>query len=168
LRIRAACSADLPTVLGILSECSLWIRQQGIADPWPHPFPAERVLPGLERGEVHLAFLESPEPVATINLSWDDPRFWGPQSPVAGYVHRLAVRPAYAGRSFGQDLVEWAAGRVRDRGRQFLRLDCLASNERLCRYYLNLGFEPRGSVTVDGFRCSRFERRADVPFRARS
>jgi len=158
MEVRRAALSDLPQVLAILSESSRWERDRKISDPWPYPFPVERVVPGLERGEVFLAFLEEPAPVATVNLSWDDARFWGPQPPVAGYVHRLAVRPRFGGRGLGRALIQWAAERVRSEQRAFLRLDCLASNARLCRYYTDLGFEPRGLVTVDGFVCAKFER----------
>jgi GNAT superfamily N-acetyltransferase len=150
---------DLPEVLDILSDASRWERAQGIEDPWPSPFPAERVSPGLDRGEVFLASSEGAAAIATVNLAWEDLRFWGEQPPNSGYVHRLAVRRSHAGQGVGRSLLEWADGRVRERDRELLRLDCLANNSRLCRYYLDLGFVPSGSVTVDGFVCSRFERR---------
>jgi GNAT superfamily N-acetyltransferase len=161
--VRPAGPNDLERVLEILSECSLWERAHGISDPWPYPFPAERVRIGLDHGEVFLAYADPDSAVATVNLSWEDPRFWGEQPPVAGYVHRLAVRPSHAGRSIGRWLIEWAAERVRERGRGFLRLDCLAANSRLCRYYTDQGFSPRGIVTVDGHVCARFERAVRPP-----
>jgi ribosomal protein S18 acetylase RimI-like enzyme len=166
LKVRAANVGDLSTVVDILSEASLWERAHGIADPWPNPFPAERVAPGLDAGEVFLAFLDERPAVATVNLSWDDLRFWGTQPPIAGYIHRLAVRPSHAGRSIGRSLIEWAARRIEEHARPLVRLDCLAANSRLCRYYTDLGFEPRGVVTVGDLLCAKFERRADEPFPA--
>ena len=163
LAVRRASEEDLPVVLAILTSASDWERAHGIFDPWPHPFPAERVRPSLDRGEVYLGVGELGEAIATINLSWEDPRFWGLRPPDAGYVHRLAVRPDHAGESRGLQLLEWAAERVRSKGRAYLRLDCLASNRRLCGYYRDAGFEPRGTVDVDGFTCARFEKRVAGP-----
>ena len=158
ITVRPAREPDLATVLAILSGASEWERSRGIEDPWPYPFPAEQVRPALARGEVYLAHLAPLEAVATLSLTWEDPRFWRERPPDAGYVHRLAVLPAWAGRSIGGALLDWAAAEVRSRGRRFLRLDCLSTNLRLVRYYLDQGFEPRGTVEVDGFVCARFER----------
>ncbi|MCI4355289.1 MAG: GNAT family N-acetyltransferase, partial [Thermoplasmata archaeon] len=101
--VRPAGSDDLGTVLAILSAASMWERSHGIEDPWPYPFPADRVTPSIERGEVFLA-TRAGDPVATINLSWHDPRFWGERPPDAGYVHRLAVRPDHAKEGIGRQL----------------------------------------------------------------
>ncbi|MCI4361163.1 MAG: GNAT family N-acetyltransferase, partial [Thermoplasmata archaeon] len=131
----------------------------GIEDPWPYPFPADTVAPSLAVGEVYLAFRGGPTAVATVNLSWEDPRFWGEQPPVAGYAHRLAVRRRFAGTGVGATLLSWADGEIRKRARSFLRLDCLARNRRLCSYYEALGFAPRGIIEVAGVVCARFERR---------
>jgi protein-tyrosine phosphatase len=158
LDVRLAGEEDLSAVLAILTDASGWERSHGIEDPWPFPFPADRVAPGLSRREVFLAYSESEAPIATVSLSWEDPRFWGERPPDAGYVHRLAVRPDHLGRGIGRTLLEWASERIHDSGRQFLRLDCLARNDRLCRYYRDAGFEARGTVVVDGFECARFER----------
>jgi len=164
IEVHRADGIDLDQVLDILSEASRWERAQGLEDPWPYPFPAERVLPGLERGEVYVVSVDGEDGGATINLSWEDPRFWGSTPPDAGYVHRLAVRRKYAGRSVGRALLVWAEEQVRAKGRAYLRLDCLAANRRLGLYYLELGFEPRGFVTVDGFVCARFERPVGAAF----
>src|SRR5205823_916179 len=58
----------------------------------------------------------------TITLRWEDPAFWGEQPPVAGYVHAIAVRRAFAG--LGPKMLEWAEEQVRGSGRGLVRLDC--------------------------------------------
>ncbi|MDQ2880505.1 MAG: hypothetical protein M3Y48_04380 [Actinomycetota bacterium] len=50
----------------------------------------------------------------------------------------------------GSHLLNWAAGEVGRRHRQWLRLDCVALNRRLCQYYESHGFRHRGDVQVGG------------------
>jgi ribosomal protein S18 acetylase RimI-like enzyme len=114
---------------------------------WPVPFPPERLLPALLRGETVLASRGGRE-VATFNLAQEDPLFWGPQPPVAGYLHRLAVRRELVGQGLGRTLVDEAGRRVREWGRSLLRLDTLASNRRLIAYYSALGFREVRSTSA--------------------
>jgi hypothetical protein len=60
----------------------------------------------------------------------------------------LAVRRGYPG--LGAALLGWAAESVRDAGRRFVRLDCVAGNPRLRAYYEAAGFAHRGDVAVGG------------------
>jgi hypothetical protein len=55
-------------------------------------------------------------------------------------------------------LLDWVSQVAREEGRDAVRLDCVAGNDRLCGYYERLGFRARGTVTVGG---SPGERRID-------
>jgi ribosomal protein S18 acetylase RimI-like enzyme len=48
----------------------------------------------------------------------------------------------------GERLLEWAVERIAARGRHFARLDTVANNRALCRYYDERGFRPLGTVTL--------------------
>jgi ribosomal protein S18 acetylase RimI-like enzyme len=157
LDVRRAGPADVDEVVAMLSEAARWLLSRGIQQ-WPDPFPRERVERLVRRGDFYVALLDG-EPVATLALQWADPAFWGDQPDDAGYVHGLAVRRTHGGRGLGAMLLDWAEAEVGARGREFLRLDCLAENRALRRYYEEQGFEPRGEVAVDDFVAMRFERR---------
>jgi hypothetical protein len=47
-------------------------------------------------------------------------------------------------------MLGWAADEARRRGADFLRLDCVKSNDRLRAYYETRGFAHRGDVPVGG------------------
>jgi GNAT superfamily N-acetyltransferase len=100
----------------------------------------------VEAGETWLA-LSDAALIGTITVDYDDPA-WSDLPGNAAYVHRLSV-PMH-GTGLGGNLLAWAAGEAAAIGRDRLRLDCLASNSRLCRYYADLGFRPRGMVVVGG------------------
>jgi len=155
VKVERADPEALDEVVAVLSEAAAWLRSRGVVQ-WPYPYPAEWVAASIERGETYLA-RENGAVLGTITLRWADPAFWGEQPPVAGYVHGLAVRRAFAGR--GPELLDWADGQVREAGRDLLRLDCRTDNVRLRAYYEQQGFEHRGDATVDDFRTSLYERR---------
>ncbi len=161
LDVRRAGLADVDEIVAVLSEAARWLLSRGIRQ-WPDPFPRERVEQVVRRGDFYLGRLDR-EPVATLALQWSDLTFWGEQPDDAAYVHALALRRAQAGRGLGARLLDWAEAEVVASGREFLRLDCLAENHALRRYYEGQGFEPRGEVAVDDLVAVRFERRCRAP-----
>jgi len=155
VKVEQALPEEVEDVVAVLSEAAAWLCSRGI-EQWPHPFPAEWVEPSIERGETYLARVEGAV-AGTITLRWEDPAFWGEQPPVAGYVHAIAVRRAFAG--LGPKLLEWAEEQVRGSGRGLVRLDCRTDNQRLRRYYEERGFVHRRDTSVGDFRTSLYERR---------
>lgn len=73
-------------------------------------------------------------------LSWQDERHWGPQEPIAVYVHALALRKDCHGIGLGAFALDWCADYARAGHRPYLRLDCDLNNTKLCAYYESRGF----------------------------
>jgi GNAT superfamily N-acetyltransferase len=158
LRILRASPAELDSALEILTEAARWEVDRGLESPWPIPFPAERVRPSLDRGDLYVAVDPDGRSLATVTLQWEDTPFWGNRPPDAGYIHRLAVRREFAGHGVGYAILGWAEGEVRRRGRAWLRLDTLTARARLHRYYQEFGFRSVGTVRVGGLDCTLFEK----------
>jgi len=78
--------------------------------------------------------------IATMSLSWKDEKYWDHQPPIAGYVHRLAVRNGFHGCGLGNFALNWSADQVSARNRRYLRLNCDHRNTKLCAYYEAHGF----------------------------
>jgi ribosomal protein S18 acetylase RimI-like enzyme len=157
LEVRPAGAEDVDTVVDILSEAARWVIAKGFRQ-WPFPFPRHVVEEAVGRRELFVGE-QAGEVVGTLTFQEEDVLFWGKQAPVACYVHRLAVRRDRAGRGIGERLLAWAEREAAARGRRYLRLDCVAVNERMRAYYEELGFEPRGErVFDDGFAAALYER----------
>ena len=62
------------------------------------------------------------------------------------YVSKLAVARDAVGRNIGAQILDGLEEIARERGAAWIRLDCVASNESLARYYQQRGYYPRGSV----------------------
>jgi len=97
--------------------------------------------------------LEGGEVSGAYEVWWDDEAAWGPQPPVAGYVHRLMVRRG-ARPGTGRTMLAAAERRIAEAGRTLCRLDCVTSNPRLRTYYEGAGYavvgELPGKVAADG------------------
>lgn len=144
IEVRLASPADVAAVLSVLDEAAAWLASRGIQQ-WPTRFDERWILRDVEAGQTWLAFSDG-SPAATLALGWSDP-LW-PDDGLAGYVHRLARRRSMPG--LGDALLSWTAEQILARGRDFIRLDCVADNTGLRTYYERRGFTHRGDAEVGG------------------
>lgn len=148
LHVRLAEPCDVEGVLDLLGEAARWIWSSTGIVQWPDRFPRQFIADLVDEGVVYVAFDEG-QLVATLCLQWADPMFWPDGDDRAVYVHRLVVKRSYAGRGIGEQLLAWAGERAAEAGRLFVRLDCMAENVGLRRYYEVLGFRHQGDVGGD-------------------
>ncbi|GHG11213.1 GNAT family N-acetyltransferase [Streptomyces filamentosus] len=139
LQHRPAGEADLATLVRLRDDAARWMLARGVTGQWrPGELGEDHFRRIMEHGEVWLAE-GGGRVVGAWELWWDDEAAWGPQPPVAGYVHRLMVDRA-AAPGTGRLLLAAAEARVAGTGRTRVRLDCLASNPKLTDYYLRAGY----------------------------
>src|SRR5712692_1038216 len=153
---------NLDSVLAVLEEAAEWLVAKGIEGPWrPGFFSRQAFADQIARGEVYVSRLGE-ETVGTITLQWKDELFWPGASSDAGYVHKLAVRPAYRGRGFGLQMLDWAGQMAKLAGKKFLRLNCLAGNAKLRNYYEKAGFVHVNEVEVAKWKFSLHQKNLDL------
>jgi GNAT superfamily N-acetyltransferase len=158
VNVRPATPADVAVAAEILDEATAYVRALGFAQ-WPVPFPQHELAQRIERGELYMVEVEG-EAAATLTLLWDDPFFWGERPPDAVYLHKLAVRRAFAGRGLGAAVVEWVDEHAASVGREYVRLDCQRDDPGIREYYERLGFEHCGDKDDDSrFAVALYERR---------
>jgi GNAT superfamily N-acetyltransferase len=157
LDFKVAKPDDLPLVMEILAEAAASLKEKGI-DQWPSP-PNEhwqrRMAEAIQREEVHTVGIVNNR-FGIVRFTWADP-YW-PDDNLAGYVHSIAVRSDMHGQNLGGLILFWAMMKTRQAERQFLRLDCLARNDRLRRYYEEQGFIYRGAVNDHDYAAALYER----------
>ena len=136
---------QLDDVLSVLDDAAAWLQSGGVVQ-WPSRFEPSWVEGALRRGETWLVRVGGTIS-GTVTLDQAD-SVWDGLPGRALYVHRMAVRREAAG--LGGAILTWAAGVARERERESLRLDCVASNARLRGYYEAAGFVHRGDATVAG------------------
>lgn len=140
LTIVQAQPSDIDIVISILEEAGQWL---------PGPFRRDRIASSIELGQVYLAKQEE-EAIGTLTLQWSDKLVWGDVPDDAGYVHRLAIRRAFAGNGLGRLLLQWAEDIAASVGKHYLRLDCWTDNLTLCQYYERAGYICRGKLVFQG------------------
>ncbi|GAA4292533.1 GNAT family N-acetyltransferase [Streptomyces venetus] len=144
LRVRPATESDLPTLVRLRDDAARWMLARGVTGQWrPGELDEDHFRQVMAHGEVWLA--ESGGHVAGAwEVWWEDEAAWGPQPPVAGYVHRLMVDRSTAPPGTGRLLLRAAERRVAAAGRTHVRLDCLAGSAQLNAYYRDAGYRVVG------------------------
>ena len=72
----------------------------------------------------------------------DKDRYFWPELPRGAslYIHKLAVKRAYAGRGFAKEMIDYVKSLSVERGIGEVRLDCRAYKHKLRRLYEESGF----------------------------
>ncbi|MFJ9870114.1 GNAT family N-acetyltransferase [Streptomyces sp. NPDC101165] len=144
LRVRSASEGDLAALVLLRDVAARWMLARGITGQWlPGELDEDHFRRVMAHGEIWLAEAGG-RIVGAWELWWEDEDAWGPQPPVAGYVHRLMVDRGVAAPGTGRLLLSAAEHRVAAVGRTCVRLDCLAGNTQLNAYYRNAGYRPVG------------------------
>ncbi len=141
----------------IVEEAANWLAARGEPMWGAEDCTPEALGPAIEAGELYLARVNG-EPVGTMMLQWEDPRFW-PDVPggESAFIHRLAVRRSVAGKGVARALIDWAKTAARQAGRKYLRLDCDAKRPRLCAFYESAGFVRHSVRSMGRFLVARYE-----------
>ncbi|MFI1716425.1 GNAT family N-acetyltransferase [Streptomyces sp. NPDC053513] len=136
---RQADERDLDLLVGLFDGAAHWMVRNGI-DQWkPGARGPEHFRARIAEGEVWLA-AHGGRTVGAYELWWEDRDVWGPQPPVAGYVHRLMTDREAAPAGAGRVLLAHAEERIAASGRTLARLDCEARNPVLGTYYEGAGY----------------------------
>ncbi|NJM40442.1 MAG: GNAT family N-acetyltransferase [Anaerolineae bacterium] len=156
--MRPVTPEHIGVVLALLDDVAKWMLAKGVQQ-WESPPPQwvrDLIAEEIPKGNVFLAWLDGAV-VGTVRLDWQKDAMW-PTEREAGYVYTLAVHPSQHGKRIGEAMLSWAAQRIRERGKRWMRLDCIASNQALRDYYSGQGFAFLGVVLDVGFEWALFEK----------
>jgi len=154
-RIRLATVAEAELAARILEETAQWCESRGVRawsqGEFSNPSGRGRRQLGADQagGSLYLVWLDGIA-VGTFSLLMRDQRFWPMAPDDALYLHRFGVRLHAWG--IGRAAIRWMSAEARRRSRGYLRLDCLAENAAICRYYERAGFVSRGEMVIEGIR----------------
>ncbi|MFC5405925.1 GNAT family N-acetyltransferase [Cohnella soli] len=152
-------------VMQLLVSTAEWLLSRG-SSQWNALLRGEdshNTPEAINRGEVYL-FKEDNRTAGMVMLldspnAWDLD-MWGDRTNdgAATYVHRLTVNRKFAGKGVGNRMMQWVEQNTPNLDRTVIRLDCLASNEVLNRFYANLGYELVGQATNEYGLFSKYEK----------
>ena len=127
---------------------------------WVNP-PEEKinwVKDGFKKNEFYFVENDSKQLVGMFRLMEEDLLYWGKQAKRAKYIHSLVVSNEFKGNRIGNKIIEKVESLMLRDNISILRLDCNANNERLCKYYTDLGFEKVGEVEMPLQKCNLYEK----------
>ncbi|MCR2806588.1 GNAT family N-acetyltransferase [Paenibacillus soyae] len=157
--IRRATPDDADGIRSLLVEAAHWIRGAHGFWQWREEHFASEIVEAFVRdNEVFVAFIGD-ELVGCFSVHWTYEEIWGERwHDDAGYVHRLCVSRSRKGEGIGRVLLRYAEAYIRERGKNWLRLDCMADNPSLNAYYESLGFAILGRFDAGFWSANLYER----------
>lgn len=145
--LRLTTPDDAEAIHALRDALARWQGTLGIAQWMPGEIPLPQFEKQVKQGDWWV--LDEPGAiVAAVRVTYDDPAIWSNSDGTdAGYIHGLMVSRARAGEGLGAAVLREAEGIVLSSGRRVARLDCVASNGVLRRYYEGLGYQLVGERT---------------------
>lgn len=157
MNIQEACPSDVPMIASVLQEAARWLVGEGKALWSPAEFDHERVLRDTSAGLFHVA-REGDQLAGVMKFELEDAYFWPEVVPgTSAFVHKLAVRRAWAKKGVSTELLSYAQARARHLARAYLRLDCVADRKGLRNLYEQFGFVLHSVVQKGALSFARYE-----------
>ena len=155
--VRRARVEEAIHVAGVLMEAAEWLQQRGTPMWRADELAQEGIAADVTAGDFYV--VEVGRIVAgTLKFQLQDELFWPDVPPgESAFVHRLAVRRAFAGGRVSHALLSWAVERARAFRCRFLRLDCEASRPKLRQFYERFGFRHHSDRQVGPYFVARYE-----------
>jgi GNAT superfamily N-acetyltransferase len=158
LVIREAAAADAQAIAATLIEAAKWVEQLDGTIMWVEgELEEDRVRAEVRAGMFVVAEIDG-QIAGALRFQLEDRLFWSDlDGRDSAFVHRLAVRRAFAGQGVSKALLEWTVNRARALGKRYLRLDCDAERSRLRAFYERFGFRLHSYRQVGAYYVSRYE-----------
>lgn len=161
--VRLAAEKDSAIILQLLRHVAVWLEEKGFSQ-WEHLRSGdenEELRQDIAAGKTYIVENTSGNAVATFNLSQEqnswDKAMWGERHDNACYLHRLAVNRDHQNKQIGRKLLRWIDNHIVIHD-GYLRLDCVAANQRLNDFYQRAGFSFIGYTDVGNDRFSKYEK----------
>ena len=137
--VATAAATDATDVLGLRDSLARYLLDRGVRQWKPGEVPAEWIEKRIATGSVYVLRRHS-QLIGSVTITPDDSLTWGEHDDRAGHIHLLMIDQAFAGHGVGRSLLAWCEATIEADGRGLAHLDCVRSNERLRRYYEEVGY----------------------------
>ncbi len=149
--MRLATDRDIIKLTELYNSATAYANTVGHID-WAMPFPLKTIAKLIDQRELYcIDDSDHDTLVASFQLkNVADPQKWPvPNNENYAYIGKLAIASSMHGTDFGRRVVfAQIENYARQNSLTGLRLECLADNPGLKRYYLGSGFVPKGEITI--------------------
>ena len=148
---RIADSHEIEIAFQLLKHAANRLKLKGVNQwqYWLKPIPEKIkwIEDGFENNEFNF-ILDGESIIGMFRLLDKDELYWGVKDDCSNYLHSLVIIDDYVGLNIGRDILIQVIENSKKQGISFFRLDCNASNPKLCRFYENIGFKKVGEVDM--------------------
>lgn len=148
--IRKATYEDIDAILEVTKSCAKHMIEKNILQ-WNEHYPNALAFENdVKRNELYV--LEKDKTVLgciVISTYMDEeyiPIKWLTPSESNIYIHRLAINPAYQGKGYAQQLMNFAEKLAKDNNYKSIRLDTFSQNRRNQEFYEKRGYQRLGNI----------------------
>lgn len=137
--------------LAILREVGQWLVDTGQTLWTIDTLTADNLIDTYTEGNCYVLYVDD-VPAATVILQWEDPLFW-PDVPdnTSGFIHKLAIRRAFAGQNLFSTIVDFCRQECLKRDIHQLQLETDATRPKLMQFYERYGFTPTYQRDIQEF-----------------
>ena len=173
ITIRNGKLEEINIAYDLLRNAATWLRDKNI-DYWQnwHNPPAahiEWIKNGFANGEFFFVYGNENMLVGMYRLQYSDDMFWGKRDDKAGYIHSLTTNRELRGQGIGYLILSAIERELSAKGFEYLRLDCSADVEGLCKYYEKFGFMPKEIIThIYGEKLRLYEKKINMNYQPES
>lgn len=147
--ITIATGDEAEHVIGLLKETAEWLHANNI-DQWSYLRGGgedDEIREAINNQRTYVSRVDH-KIVGTFTLyeepsDWDT-YIWGALQDDAVYLHRIAVIRDDKYKGLGAEILRWIERECTGLGKKYIRLDCVAGNETLNKYYQGAGFKKTG------------------------
>jgi 8-oxo-dGTP diphosphatase len=146
--LERAAPSDIDPFVDLLEGAAQWMDARGIVQWRPGSMRPQRraFVAAQAAGDIYVVRGGGRVIGGVVLRAEPDPIWADSPEPSALYLGKLVVARERVGGGLGERIVAECERIARERRIAWLRLDCVASNESLARYYQRLGYYPRGTV----------------------
>jgi GNAT superfamily N-acetyltransferase len=154
--ISKANETDANTVSSILTEAAEWLDSIGQSLWETNELKPDCIVDDIREGLYYLCWSDRGE-IGTFKFQLEDKTIWPDVSQdESAFIHRIAIKRAFAGKGVSAAIINWAKTHAKDIGKKFLRIDC-ELRPKLCRIYEKQGFVKHSEKTVGPWHVARYE-----------
>ncbi len=144
-------------IAAVLQDAARWLAEGGRPLWSGADIGDERVLQDTTAGLFHVA-RDGEQMVGVMKFELEDAYFWPEVLPgTSAFIHKLAVRRAWAKKGVSIELLTYARARAQQLERAYLRLDCVADRDGLRKLYEDFGFALHSVVQKGATSFARYE-----------
>ena len=135
---------DLDNIIELYSERMKWFKENEMKQwsKYLEHHPRDEYIKVIEKEE-YFVLKENNNIIAGFELT-NDSKYWRDEKTKAYYIYRLVIKVGY--KNMGNLIFKIIKNIAQENDKQYIRLHCLRSNQKLNEIYQNHGFKLMGSI----------------------